>query len=62
MDQSFENWDDSEDRLVGDSIVISDSDEDVVENSVTAASNRRAVVVESCDEDTDVSGISTPKQ
>ncbi|XP_025263627.1 transcription termination factor 2 isoform X2 [Camponotus floridanus] len=66
MDQSFENWDVSEDRLAGfhpsgDSIVISDSDEDVVENSVTAASNRRAIVVESNDEDTD-SGTSTPEQ
>lgn len=59
MDRSLENWDDSKDRLDRDSIVISDSEEDVVENSVTAAS---AFVVESFDEDVDVSKSSTSKQ
>lgn len=62
MDQSLENWIDSRDRSDDDSIVISDSEEDVVENSINAANDRRAFVVESFDEDVDVSGSSTSKQ
>ncbi|KMQ96635.1 transcription termination factor 2 [Lasius niger] len=64
MEQSFIQWrDSSRYRLDGDSIIISDSDEeDVVENSGTKALDERAFIVdESYEEDADFSEHSTPK-
>lgn len=64
MEQSFIQWrDSSRYRLDGDSIIISDSDEeDVVENSGTKALDKRAFIVdESYEEDADFSEHSTPK-